>query len=99
MGVSTTRETTTRLPSGVRVTPTVPEYIFLGMISTPNTLLGKGLIGNTPTGGAMTSHDTPQMKDISHTPPEGEPVTNVWLRGGVSKPADTTNETPTPADD
>jgi hypothetical protein len=34
------------------------------------------------------------MKEVSHTPPDGESVTNVWQRG-----RSTTTETPTPADD
>jgi hypothetical protein len=44
----------------------------------------------------MSSQDTPRMKEISHTPPEGESVTNVWQRGRVVEP---TTDTPTPADD
>ena len=34
----------------------------------------------------------PTMKDISHTPPAGESVTNVWLRGR-------TNDSVVPAPD
>jgi hypothetical protein len=33
------------------------------------------------------------MKDVSHTPPNGESVTNVWERGA------TEDDDPTPADD
>ena len=29
----------------------------------------------------MTPSDTPLMKEISHTPPAGDTVTNVWDRG------------------
>jgi len=29
----------------------------------------------------MSDHDTQTLKDVSHTPPTGEPVTNVWHRG------------------
>ncbi|WP_318569576.1 hypothetical protein [Salinigranum marinum] len=43
----------------------------------------------------MTEYTTPRMKDVSHTPPEGDSVTNVWQRGR----AESTAETPTPADD
>ena len=43
----------------------------------------------------MTGDTTPRMKDVSHTPPEGESVTNVWQRGR-KKPTD---EAPAPADD
>jgi hypothetical protein len=43
----------------------------------------------------MPSDTTPRMKDISHTPPEGESVTNVWQRGRAA----TSTETPAPADD
>jgi hypothetical protein len=46
-------------------------------------------------GWAMTGDTTPRMKDVSHTPPEGESVTNVWQRGR-KKPTD---EAPAPADD
>jgi hypothetical protein len=34
------------------------------------------------------------MKDVSHTPPNGESVTNVWERG-----ADAEDEPAAPADD
>jgi hypothetical protein len=34
------------------------------------------------------------MKDVSHTPPNGESVTNVWERG-----ADAESEKTAPADD
>jgi hypothetical protein len=43
----------------------------------------------------MTEDTTPRMKDVSHTPPEGDSVTNVWGRGRTEP----TTETPTPADD
>jgi hypothetical protein len=43
-----------------------------------------------------TQTDTPLMKEISHTPPEGDTVTNVWQRG---RTVDETGETPAPADD
>ena len=42
----------------------------------------------------MADHDADRMKDVSHTPPNGESVTNVWERG-----ADSDEEKPTPADD
>ena len=29
----------------------------------------------------MADHDADRMKDVSHTPPNGESVTNVWERG------------------
>jgi hypothetical protein len=44
----------------------------------------------------MTSRDTPRMKEVSHTPPEGESITNVWQRG---RPAEPTGDAPAPADD
>jgi hypothetical protein len=44
----------------------------------------------------MTSSDTRSMKDVSHTPPEGDSVTNVWQRGRATQE---TGETPAPADD
>jgi len=28
-----------------------------------------------------TMSDTPTLKDVSHTPPDGESVSNVWERG------------------
>jgi hypothetical protein len=36
------------------------------------------------------------MKEVSHTPPEGDTVTNVWQRGRAKME---TGETPAPADD
>jgi hypothetical protein len=42
----------------------------------------------------MADHDQDRMKDVSHTPPNGESVTNVWERG-----ADAGDEPATPADD
>lgn len=44
----------------------------------------------------MTASDIPRMKEVSHTPPEGDSVTNVWQRG--REPTET-GETPSPADD
>lgn len=44
----------------------------------------------------MTTGNTPRMKEVSHTPPEGDSVTNVWQRGRAAKK---TGETPAPADD
>ncbi|WP_281259270.1 hypothetical protein [Salinigranum rubrum] len=44
----------------------------------------------------MTSSDTPLMKEVSHTPPEGDSVTNVWQRGRAKTE---TGETSAPADD
>lgn len=44
----------------------------------------------------MTRDDTPRMKDISHTPPEGDSVTNVWQRGHAVEPP---TDAPTAADD
>lgn len=29
----------------------------------------------------MAKHHTQTMKDVSHTPPTGDSVTNVWHRG------------------
>lgn len=29
----------------------------------------------------MSKHTTQTMKDVSHTPPNGDSVTNVWSRG------------------
>ncbi len=29
----------------------------------------------------MSEHTTQTMKDVNHTPPAGESVTNVWNRG------------------
>jgi hypothetical protein len=43
----------------------------------------------------MSSDDTPRMKEVSHTPPEGDSVTNVWQRGQATE---RTRETTT-ADD
>jgi hypothetical protein len=43
----------------------------------------------------MSSDITPTMKDISHTPPEGESVTNVWQRGHQT----TTRTEPAASDD
>ena len=40
-------------------------------------------------------HTTRTMKDVSHTPPAGVSVTNVWQRGRNPE----TTETATPADD
>ncbi|WP_396612731.1 hypothetical protein ACH9L7_05515 [Haloferax sp. S1W] len=36
-----------------------------------------------------TNHtaNRPKMKDVSHTPPMGETVTNVWERGNEAEPA------------
>jgi len=42
----------------------------------------------------MADANRDRMKDVSHTPPNGESVTNVWERGG-----DADDEKPTPADD
>jgi hypothetical protein len=41
------------------------------------------------------------MKDVSHTPPTGESVTNVWQRGrrDESKTADSNREYPNAASD
>ena len=39
------------------------------------------------------------MKEISHTPPAGETVTNVWNRGQESVEADSTPEPAVEADD
>ena len=36
----------------------------------------------------MSSDDTPRMKEISHTPPEGDSVTNVWQRGHAERATD-----------
>jgi hypothetical protein len=44
----------------------------------------------------MSSDDTPRMKEISHTPPEGNSVTNVWQRGHQDQPA---ADDPAAADD
>jgi hypothetical protein len=46
----------------------------------------------------MSSKDTPRMKEISHTPPEGDTVTNVWDRGRTAEPT-TPTDAPTAADD
>ena len=40
--------------------------------------------------------ETRTMKDISHTPPAGVSVTNVWQRG---RTPENETETQTPADD
>lgn len=42
----------------------------------------------------MADTNEDRMKDVSHTPPNGESVTNVWERGG-----NTDDEPTTPADD
>ncbi|MFC6726470.1 hypothetical protein ACFQE1_19305 [Halobium palmae] len=39
--------------------------------------------------------DKQTMKEVSHTPPSGAPVTNVWQRGREPETA----EEPRPADD
>ncbi|WP_435195400.1 hypothetical protein [Natronomonas sp. EA1] len=44
----------------------------------------------------MTNSDRNTMKDVSHTPPTGEPVSDVWARGNE---AEDTNRAETPADD
>lgn len=42
----------------------------------------------------MADHNRDRMKDVSHTPPNGESVTNVWDRGTKRADADDA-----PADD
>ena len=42
----------------------------------------------------MAERNSDRMKDVSHTPPNGESVTNVWERG-AKRPDDE----PAPADD
>jgi hypothetical protein len=42
----------------------------------------------------MPERNTDSMKDVSHTPPNGESVTNVWERGAHEDP-----DTDAPADD
>jgi len=42
----------------------------------------------------MTDRDRDPMKDVSHTPPNGDSVTNVWERGAKKD-----DEPATPADD
>lgn len=42
----------------------------------------------------MAERNRDQMKDVSHTPPNGESVTNVWERGATADA-----DEPTPADD
>ncbi|WP_264475224.1 hypothetical protein [Halorubellus salinus] len=42
----------------------------------------------------MADSDRDRMKDVSHTPPNGESVTNVWERGATEA-----DDGPTPADD
>ncbi|WP_275690760.1 hypothetical protein [Halorubellus sp. JP-L1] len=41
----------------------------------------------------MADRNSDSMKDVSHTPPNGESVTNVWERGTVN------DDGPAPADD
>jgi hypothetical protein len=45
----------------------------------------------------MSSDTTPRMRDVSHTPPEGESITNVWQRGRKTRTPDT--DAPAAADD
>lgn len=42
----------------------------------------------------MADNNPDRMKDVSHTPPNGDSVTNVWERGATDD-----DERPTPADD
>ncbi|WP_281246520.1 hypothetical protein [Halogeometricum rufum] len=43
------------------------------------------------------SENPRSMKEVSHTPPTGDSVTNVWDRGLESKAAE--SDEPAPADD
>jgi hypothetical protein len=36
----------------------------------------------------MSTHDTLPMKEVSHTPPDGDSVTNVWQRGHATDRSD-----------
>jgi hypothetical protein len=47
----------------------------------------------------MTPNDTPLMKEISHTPPAGDSVTNVWNRGRKTEPETPATDAPAAADD
>lgn len=50
--------------------------------------------GNVLSRCTMADTNEDRMKDVSHTPPNGDSVTNVWERG-----ATTDDEPATPADD
>lgn len=45
----------------------------------------------------MTDDTTETLKDVSHTPPKGEPVSAVWERG--VDPDASADTSPAPADD
>lgn len=52
------------------------------------------MYGDCATRFHMAERDREPMKDVSHTPPNGDSVTNVWERGAAS-----TESTTQPADD